>query len=330
MAEEPQFPTQIDLVPRQRDDRGLTVWVHRHELPAATPVPCWTYVSQGFADLGGAELSMTLARQPEDDPTGQVRDPLEIMKVMYELAKGEGSGQATITAGQLTQLGGGGLFGRSDLTSLTYLPALPVVPGTEEALAVLVLTEDETAVVQRCGPMRVVARLGASNRHYPYPPWLDRTRVSVAESGEKSILDQTARLLLPGLHAHKEDETVVLSVPRGQRRPLAEQLGPLPLEAAFTLFTLPAPDATATLVWRPGQATPQAYGGPNATNDRVAGNFCLLVPQQDTNGGQLIEDGFAMMLTDTTWADLRGALAEGRQASIPADDDRLALALRWR
>ncbi len=80
-------------------------------------------------------------------------------------------------------------------------------------------------------------------------------------------------------------------------------------------------------MWRPGQTSPSAYA---ATDDvsTIAGHFCLLVPDQGGDEVQIVEDGYAVSLTATTWARVRQGLLSGTDVEVPTGE--LGFVLRHR
>ena len=317
------FPRKVEIVPP-----GLTVWVHRHRIAVAgEDSSCWTYLSEGMSRHGQAELVLTVKSAAEDDAGGLLRHPLELMKVLYERAAA--GGQTTV--GDYTELGSDGLFGRADLRGVCYVPAQALAngPDVSGALALLVVTADELELVRAVGIQRVAARLGQGHRYFPFPPWLDRERPSLVVAGElrQTILAGVASLWVPGAEVVMTAGTVVLSIPRAQAERARRALTGLSADAAVAFLCLAGPDASAALVWRPGQPNAQAYSSPGADTSRLAGAFCLLVPEQDADGAQLVEDGFAVTACDETWRRLRGALLSGDPLEIGGED--LGFALRW-
>jgi len=319
-AQPTRFCQDVELVPP-----GIQVKVHSHHF-AASGGWCWTYLSRGFAELGHPELQLTVKRADGDHERGLLRHALQLIKVLYELVQGGGS----IRAGDFTDFGPAGLFG-ADLRGAVYLPALslPDVERDGEALAVIILSAAELALMQACGLMRVVARLGQAHQFFPYPPWLDRGRASVAAAApEQTILTNVASTWIAGTTVEKIGEVVTLELPAAQASQLSERLAQLPAGTPFALLALPSPRSTAPLVWRPGQANPQAYSGPDASMQALSGNFVLLAPDQPADEGQLIEDGFALTFTAETWSQVQAALLAAKPFDCRAAG--LGLQLRWR
>lgn len=316
------FPQRVDLIPP-----GMTVMVDRVSF-AEGEAPCWLYRSEGMAALGQPELIISLRADSSDEPRGLLRDPLELLKVLFERAQAGGG----FRAGDWTELGASGVFGRADLRGLAYLPwpELPKLDASWSAtsLAVVPLTGAELEVVKVCGAMRIAARLGQAQRFFPFPPWLERDRPDQSEPGElgATLLASVRSSWLAPTHATKVGDLIELELPRGATG--LDAVAAAPSGAALALLALPSPRATALLSWRPGQESPRAHAGPGGDLSRLAGNFCLLVSDQESDEGQLIEDGFAMQLTQSSWQRLEDALRSRAPADFPSPSG-LGLALRW-
>lgn len=284
----------------------------------------WSFVTEGLRAANHPELALSLVVAAEDRDDGLLPQPLELLATLSTRALGG----ATTSPGDWTELGPVGLFGRSELGGLTYVP-LPGQLHDHEVLLVVPLTRTELELVRTVGPMRIVARLGEAAETYPYPASTDRARPNVAGAGEvqQTLLAQTPTLLVPGSHCTKIEECIEVELARSDRA-LLQRVADAPDDAAVALLTFPSPSATALLVWHVGQPNPRAYAAPGASLDRLGGHFCLLVSEQEEDGGQLLEDGFAMSLTPTSWGRVRRALAGGDDITVESRDG-LGLALRW-
>jgi hypothetical protein len=62
----------------------------------------------------------------------------------------------------------------------------------------------------------------------------------------------------------------------------------------------------------------------------MSGCFVIVLGEQPADGGKLFEDGFAVELTDASWAELRRALREHRDLVLPATAGGYDFALCWR
>lgn len=315
------FPAEIELSPGT-----LRARVHLHDVNAqAGRVRCWTYLSDGLAMLGQAEVALTVAVDPGGDPGRFPADPLRLFVTLASLA----AQGRVVEVGGVTELGGPGFMGRRALlyASAPPLDGVPIKTGT---LAIVAVTDAELAVQRAFGNTRVLAALGKAYRHYPFAPWLDRRRGDVIspQRTRGSILESVPRVHVPG-SVRMEAGNILLRL-RPQAAPrLAGALAGLPADAGFALLTEIDPVADGCLTWEAGQQSPAAITPPGSRGERLCGCFALFVPAQPEDGGQLFEDGLAAFLTSASAAALRGALSAQRPISLPARGGRLGVVVEW-
>lgn len=315
------FPVHIELVPG-----SLTAHVYHHEV--TTPdesLPCWSFVTEGLVAHQQKEVIFTLCRNRNEAAHEFPQDPLHLFRTIYQLAQ---QGQR-VDVGGVTQFGSRNLFGRH----LTYIhpQPFPEVTLPSPAVAAFLVTHDEVLAVQEFGITRVMARLGQASRYYPCPPWSDRSRLglSFASTRQESILTKVPRARVPGVRVCQDGGQVRV---RLARRPegawqqfFAETRGNAPL----VLLTDLDPGASGCLVWEPGQSGPSAITPPSSDGSCLSGCFVLLVPEQSADRGQLLEDGFALLLTNESWAALRQAMIQGQALTVPATEEGMPLSLEW-
>jgi len=291
------------------------VFAHALETRGAV-VPCWSYVTDGLAAHGQPELVFTLVRPADAGAEGAAEEPLQLLGAIAGLA----AQGRLVFAGDYTELGAQGLLGRPSLRGLAYETAWPMhgvtmPPGTLSAVA---LVGHEMDTVKRYGSLRVLARLGRASAFFPTASWCvpDREPLMGPESG--TVLEGVASARFHGVTATLEGDRIVLGVARRSHAQIAQQLPALPPEAACALFASLSPIADACLVWSPGQRAPEAISPQGSQGAHIAGCFALFVPQQQADGGNPFEDGFAIMLSDASWARLRDALVAGHAVDVPA------------
>lgn len=318
----PTFPFHVELVPP-----GLEVEVFEHAVAHPPRARAFTYVTRGMSARGSAELALTIVREEGDDPQGVLREPLDLLKALCERAE---RGLPT-REGEFTELGAG-LFGRGELRGLTYVAARPrdAIPLEPDTLDLVLLVADELSVAREFGPARVLSRLGAHSGAYPFPEACDRKRPSVASHGEvdASLLGSVPKLWLPGAKLLLADGVLWFELPKDGAVRLSRALDAWPSDVAPALLAAPHRYASASLVWHPGQAAPFAHGGPNGSGERITGGFCLLVPNQPLDGAEICEDGFAVTLTASTFARLRGSLESGVDLDLALPGTIRGFALR--
>jgi len=317
-----EFPLQLELLPGQ-----LTARVHLHDIPSLDgPVPCWSYVSRGLSAHGQKDLILSLRRTAGEAVDGFPRDPLRYFMDVYRLAE---QGRV-VDAGAITEFTAPTFLGRKGV--LYVQPeASQNVERLQNALGVILLTEEELGAVKAFGPTRVIARLGDAARYYPCPPWSDRARggLPFASTLEQSILSRVARYWMRGVRVRRVGNRIVLRVLPRVREQLDACLAPIPPNMGVALLTELDPGADGCLVWEPGQAGLRAITPQRSNGSRLSGCFMLFVPQQPADGGKVVEDGLAMLLTDASWGAVLRAVGAGESLTIPAAEDGLDFSLEW-
>lgn len=295
------------------------------------PMRCWSFLSRGLVARGQREIVMTISAGPDDNPDAPPLEPLQYYNSVWQLA-----GQGNLVAEDgFTGFGGPGMLGAM---GLAYGRAIPVdgVAIPPDALVALLLTGPEAELANALGTTRVLTRLGRAYRYYPHPFWSDRGRPSVVSPNEDTLLASVAIARVPGALASLTQKMVTVRLPRAAASVLAS-LEQLPANAGLAVMCGIDYGATGHFVWSPGQPGPeaiQASTGPDTTASpasmtRMAGGFVMFVPEQQSDSGQLFEDGFAFMLTDATWSRLRRAMIKGGRASVPAAPGGMSLTLEW-
>jgi hypothetical protein len=321
MSTASQAPVHVEIVPGQL---RAAVYAHALESQQGT-IACWSYVTEGLAAQGQAELVFTLRRDADESPEGFPAEPLQLFSTVHALA---GRGQR-VGPGGVTEFGEQRLFDHH----LLYAAAQPMagVALPEPCLAALLVTPDELRAVRAFGPSRVLARMGQAMQFYPFPPWSDRRRsgLALARTFELSLLSQIARALAQGVHVGVVDERIVMSVLRSEQGVWRERLAQLPESAPVALLTAIDPAANGCLTWVPGQKGPEAIVPPGSDGTRVCGCFVVFVSEQLDSGGRILEDGLAMQLTRDAWQSVRHALCEGEELSIEGTAG-MAFSLTWR
>jgi hypothetical protein len=311
----------LDLIPGK-----LKAHVHVHEMETLTGhISCWSYGSDGLWALGQKEMVLTLQRRPGEAPGDYLEEPLTFFAAVYPLAE-QG---LLVDTGDITEFADDWLLG---FRGLAYVPSEPLegVDLPEQAIAAILLQAEELDTVRDFGLTRVLARLGNAYRYYPYPPWSERSRPGVwyADEGESTILALARRVNVPGTSVLYDGDQIILRVwPRGKEG--LQELLKVPEDAVVTLLTEMDPTVNACLVWTPGQTGLEAITTGEADASVITANFIVFVPQQPGDGGQALEDGFVMMLTDASWLAIREALEMEKNLTIPATQEGLGLVVEW-
>jgi hypothetical protein len=314
-ADGKELPAVAELVPR-----SLFARVHLDEepWPGSGAIPCWTYVSDGLRAHGQKELLLTLRRNDDEPPETFPREPFRFFTLMHSFAE---QGRV-VDAGDYSLLSAPFFRRRSTpFTAVAYIRRSPPSGFDLSAphLGAILLTPDEGEVLQSCGVARVLARLGAGFRFYPYPEWVDRRRVSVVSKKwtDESIVSQMPVLHLPGAFVRFEGNRIVLRLLPGAGKRLGESIREVAQDRPAAVLTEVDPEANGCLTWRPGQQQPEAITPPESDGSALCGCFIGFVPEQDADAGQVFEDGFLLMLTADSWHSLREAITSGHPLELP-------------
>jgi len=345
-------PTEPDVRPL---GDGAQVTVYGHQITNNQPIDCWTYITQGLTQFGQREMSLTL-RHERGDAT-YPEEPLQFFATILQFSK-EGR---IVGNGGFTQLGSRRFFGRHLLYMYLMSPpveGVKVEPGT---LALILVTDDEIEAVKNYGSLRVASRLGKRERYYPYPIWNERTapargvfaqelanpssllakmpkmrgsEVFVNQYGNTVMMQPTVDAGVRIAEALKELPPGDALAPGGRLPPGTTAMAPggrlPPGTTAMALLTDLNPLSDACLVWQPGQRGPEAISPPGSKGETVAGCFVAFIPDQDADEVRVFEDGFALMIRNDTWANIRRAIDQQTEVAFTPSTAGLKFELRWR
>ncbi|MFN8372627.1 MAG: hypothetical protein U0694_07090 [Anaerolineae bacterium] len=307
----------------------LRLHMRRHELTLhGHGAPCTTLFTEGLWAHGQKELLCTLLLPRVKQPDLTLL--LQFFRQVYQLAE----------QGQLVDEGGRtgihipNLFGRDDICGFVYIRSEPL-EGIElpnaPTLAMIMVFGDELEAYDRYGATRLLAKLGEASHTYPCPFWSDPTRepvLSLESLEQSSLLAKT-----PAIYV--QEASFVFHAPRIRLslKPEARQhfqpLAQYPPDRPLALYTRIEDGADACLVWHPNARQPHAITPGHGSAARMTGNFIVFVPQQTRDGGQMVEDGFGIFLTDASWTALRDALMSGNSLSIKGQEGLYDLEVTW-
>lgn len=283
--------------------------------------PCWTAVSEGLASRGQAEIAITLVRDSDD----LARYPSGVLGYFRALERFATEGRV-VESGDVSGFRSPGPFGVGDFVGVAFGPAATVgdLPIGDRTLAGVLITEPELQMGVVSGSRRVLARLGAMARYYPFPYWCDPARTSVYAPGDA---DATMLARIPSMNAPLSTATLVgsichLRLSAGDAETVAEALA----NGNFAcLRTGQDPDAGGRLTWIPGQTAPSAITDDLRT-DAVAAGFVTLVPSgEPTDAVRFQEDGFSALLSGQTVSTLLSSLGQGQVHDIDEPGGHYAL-----
>lgn len=301
---------------------GLVLLTTRHGLQVrGETLECRSFVTRGLAAHGQPEMVLTLREN-----TGVAQDVLHRkLASLFARFRGLAEEGRTVDVGDVTIFGEHRLFPGMHVL---YTPAspLPGLPVPADALSLLLITDRELELVQRCGPARLMTALGRAHSHYPCPSWSDihRPELPVAAMLEASLLPRVSHSRVWSARVVKEDRDVVLRVAPGQHLQFRELYAQLPDGTQpFALLTGLDGAADGCLTWEPGQTRPVAITPPGRGGERVCGCFLLVLPGMEQEEARLHEDGFIWSLSAASTRALWTALCEEQGLALLVGDGRL-------
>jgi hypothetical protein len=304
----------------------LSIAFHAHAAVEGAQGNFLSAVTEGLAKFGQREIVLTLRLGTGDDALARMQEISRFFKTVYGWARQ----RQFVDAGGVTQFGERALFGRSR-SGLLYADARKIedIELPARALAAIAADEREVQAALDYGAYRVQSRIGEQYRHFPFPSWSDLDRPSVASAREnESGLAQMLRTRAPGVSFVVDDERVRVTLSPNVRALLGRGVAAVPRGAPFALLTKPASNASSWLVWHPGQTEPLSIAPDGSDNSRVSGSCLVIHPNAKLNEGRAFEDGYALFLSEESWANLALALRQERELSIRMEEG-IRLELGW-
>ncbi|HUG11425.1 MAG TPA: hypothetical protein VMM36_10440 [Opitutaceae bacterium] len=248
--------------------------------------------------------------------------------------------------GQLIEAGGFTVMrpGQAPFDGLLYAPVHSIETilreaGLEEGdvLFAVPIRGAEVEMAKRAGPARVLARIGAATRCFPFPPWLDLQRLPVITREDlESTRMGTAYpppVALPGVRVESIADRIVITMPKAVAREVATAM--MSQDMVAIASTHMGVGSAAAFVFSPGEQTPVAItADPSVPHDATkpfagstAAAFLTLVKDPERHV-TLIEDGFFFTLPDREWSQLRSGLRVGRDLNLAATANSVELNVR--
>jgi hypothetical protein len=329
----PALPHRAEVVPGK-----LYVSVYAHEIPSGDDkVPCWSFVSEGLERSGQHEIMVTLRRSRGKGWQDYSNDLFALYgQILAHVEQGQ-------KFGPYDTIGLSGIdtfLGRKGRWAMICIPA-EMFDGVEvpfQALAAVLIRDDEIEVVEKSSSLRVASMLGLAYRYYPCPPWseLGRKPVVSAKQFAKSFLNKFQIQPAPGVMVSSAaanlgvpgKKTIALRVEGSSLQRINAFLGARSIPDMFALMTDPDPEATMRYAWMPAEGKTGvifADMGP-----WITGSFVAFVVGDDLEeAGNEVEDGIALVLAPATFARIKAALASGKPASIPVGTEGTVLEISF-
>ncbi|KAL2361938.1 hypothetical protein RJZ56_005154 [Blastomyces dermatitidis] len=281
-------------------EEGVQALIFYHKIKSVISgeMDCWTYISKGLAQVGQKEIVFTIRRRAGEREDHLPIAPFQWMKFVYSAAK---DGQR-VEEFQRTEFHSPSFLDRSDFQWIVYCPAHPItnIPASyfpTEWLQVIPLIAPEAEVAQKYGIMRALGHLGAQERWFPFPPWINRDRqpcITMA-SMAGSVKDSIPLVVVRGISALKRGMEIVLHVPRESAFHLKHALTQFQLEHVFALDSYHYKDADSGLLWSNTDVQPRGYAA-GTSNTCMNLNYFTFCPCQEKNELKMVEDGFICKL----------------------------------
>jgi len=307
-APSPGQPTFAEAVP---GELMVTFYAHAHAQGIVGNF--LTAASHGLVASGQRELTLTLRLGNREQPIPKMQEIVRFFTTVQSWAQAG----SPVDEGGFTQFGERGLFGRPDC-GLLYADALamPGVDLPERALAAIWVDAGEIQAARESGIYRVLTRIGAQLRLFPFPTWgaLDRPSVITPLESE-SLLTKVLRTRVRGASYVVAKHCLRLTIPSSATN-LASGIGSLPSGASFVLLTRPATSANAILTWRPGQQGMSGISPDGSDGSRLSGSFVMFVPSTQGDQARIFEDGHSVLLSNESWPLLTAALVAQRPLAL--------------
>lgn len=322
-----KFPFEFELIPNVlRANIMLNSFFMGQE-----ELSCWTYVSNGLEKVGQKEIIVSIQKLPDDQIGDFPQAPLEFFKTVLDHAlRKEFIDICSISD-----------FGQSGFLSSTFPAAAYVRSQTmgdwfppANSLSMVLLTAEELAASQLAGITRVFALLGKNTLHFPCPVWNKLNRESVVSSEmlaqmNESFIAQMPRILIRDSGISAEDRVISLQLPLSSRHYFT-QLTELELQTPLMLLPDFDERSDAVLVYQMDKAaSPLAISAPGTEGERIAGSFICFAPDQDSDHGMIVEDGFALSARRETWLELRNSLLNGSPFYLARQKEGYDFRLSW-
>lgn len=296
----------------------LTVREYAHAMASAQgPLAVRTFLSEGLEALGATEVRVSV---PASWDAELVEMTVEYFRLLERLAtEGRPAVVGSVT-GFRSPLLGEGMVG----TAYAWGGALPGIPGSSGALVSVLFDDQEFVLLQRGLATRLLGRLAARERVFPYPAWWEmRDEPALTEQGQApSLLEKCPRLGLGDARATLSDErALVLSLPPHAKEELAKTFERQEGLEVLALTTARAPSADGQFVWEPGAREATVVAAGQTMPERVALAFVVLLARGEDEL-KVLEDGAALMLSPERFEELREALCEGRELELPLSAGR--------
>lgn len=292
----------------------------------------WFYQSHGLTTVGQPEVLIVILKRTREADDAYPADPIGLIN---SLATAKSSPSTTLHAGMFASVP---KFLGADFPAVVFVPA-PVVDGVSIPPGTLVavpITEPEHKVCQIAGSARLIAQLAFENNYLPCPFWCKRNRkTSFTEaqvdqmrkdpftSGSPSFVSDASALM--------RLKVCTLSITPETGAQLADALKKT--KSRYTCLRMQLqrdPRAARIPLWRPEKKAAHEFllrGG--IGDDSVSPSFLLFASDQPEDRLDIVQDGFALFLTNASYDRLIKSLT-GEPVPLPlAAGDAVQFSTMW-
>ena len=317
---ETELPRLVNVVP---DKLNVQITVEKSEYaPHKGDLLC--YRTFGLQNLGQKELILAIENKSQKYQTWE--PILQFFATVYQLALDK----QFVNHGDITQFGKAGIL---EWMGILYVDLLPNPEQLESPrLAMILLHPEEVEIVRNFGSLRMMSLLGQKYSYFPCPVWsdIDRKQGWTKKITASSILSRVgARLTLPAANITKEGDGLVLRIPESVRMdglPNESWILNNPLAIILSLN----PNADACLTWPfDSHLGPKAISPEGSNGQRIGGCFLLILTQPGQDEVRLVEDGFSLVIKESTASILWECLSQRRDMRVPVQRDALEFSLSW-
>ncbi len=316
--EQPVPPIRFELVPDQ-----LYATVSLNEVKQGDiSFECWTFISDGLKNVGQKEVLLILEKKNDEPENGYPTVVLGLFATMWNRAQ---NGLYT-NEGDILEIGESGfLEPHFGAVAFTHPFGLSGLEREDLYIIANLLTKEEAAVAKQFGLARIIALQGFKYNHFPCPPWIVRDRDSVISEDQKVEMLKSITAKVPFFHVRGfrlklTADKIYLECRKDQREHLKETLKQLPMEAPFAISSEICFDADAILTWQQdatiGPTAISKPGGAVGPEALMSGCFLLVIPEQEQNSLQVLEDGFLLSCETTVWEKLRNFMMTGKDGNV--------------
>lgn len=326
---------------------AVAVYLHGIKLRDGM-LSCWSYVSEGMERYGQREIVFTLRLPPYARDWDCPEEPYGLFRTIFDYAE-KGN---LVPAGGLSVLRPGSkVLGCEGQWGFMYLPAemLEGVEMRSNALAAVLIKDDETDLIQEGLFYRIATCLGKAYRYYPFPPWSDPERGVAVTNGhfQKSILSKLRLLRMAGITLRAPCEIrgrakgpwaargdrrtvfrpeIVMRISREALPVIQSCLPAISDGPPVALLTDPDPLSFSRLCWLADPDLTGSIAIGQSLGEWVTGGFISLGHGEGVaDRGFVVEDGFGVALGTKSWKKLEEAIAQGFPVKISLGTDGSSL-----